>query len=503
MKIVFLSISVENLAIEFLSSYIKEHGHQTDLVFDPKLFDNEALQFKYLSKIFDTKKEIAKEILSKNPDIIGIPVFTLNYRRALELSKEIKKINKNIPIIFGGIHPTSCPDIVIKEKHVDIVCVGEAEEALVELLDSYKNQQKRTDIKNLWFKDKNKIIKNPVRPLIDDLNKLPYPDKELINNIYPKYLQDYYTVSSRGCPFHCTYCANNVIQKTYKGLGRLIRQRSPKNLVNELLLAKKKYHIKQITFADDVFVQDIVWLKEFVRLYKKQINLPYTMLTHPSFITEEVANLLSKSNCFLLAFGIQSASQKTRTEILKRFETNEQILTAAKNCHKAKLRFSIDHIFNIPGEGITQQEEALSFYNEIRPSIINSYWLQYFPRTEIINSALKLGIIKKNMIKKIENGFTSSSFVVGFGGKDTFNPDLVYTNFQFFFMLLPIIPKSLFKKIIAKKYYMLPFKPPIILNVLIKFSINLSQKRGYVYIDMIKTTIHFMFKNLKLKLKHI
>lgn len=502
MKIVFVAIGVENLAVEFLSSFIKRHHHQAELVFDPRLFDNEVFHFKKISKIFDTKKEIAREILSRNPDLIGFPVFTLNYQRSLELAKEIKKINKNIPILFGGIHPTSVPDVVIKEKNVDIVCIGEGENALIELLNSYKKNIKKTDIKNLWFKENGKIIKNPVRPLIRDLNKMPFPDKDLFYNIYPKFIKDYYTVSSRGCPFNCTYCANNVLQNIYRGLGKSIRQRSPQNLIEELVIAKKKYHPKQITFADDVFVQDIVWLKEFVDLYKKKINLPYTMLTHPRFITKEVASLLAKSNCFLLAFGIQSASEKTRANILKRFETNEQILIAAQNCHKAKLRFSIDHIFNIPGEGIEEQEEALAFYNQLRPSIINSYWLQYFPRTEIINSALKYGIIQKNMIPKIEKGFTSSSFVVGFGAKDTFNPDLVYTNFQFFFMLLPFLPKSLVNKIIKNKYYILPFKPPIFLNVLIKFILNLSQKRGYVYIDMIKSNFDFIVKILILKIKH-
>jgi len=503
MKIVFVTIGVENLAVEFLSSFIKKHHHQTDLVFDPRLFDNEVFHFKKISKFFDIKKELAQEIISKKPDLIGFPVFTLNYQRSLELAKEIKKINKNIPILFGGIHPTSVPDIVIKEKNVDIVCVGEGEDALVELLDSYKENKKRTDIKNLWFKENKKIVKNPVRLLIKDLDKLPFPDKDLFYKIYPKFLQDYYTVSSRGCPFNCTYCANNVLQTIYRGLGKSIRQRSPQNLIDELIIAKEKYHPKQITFADDVFVQDLEWLKEFTTLYKKKIKLPYTMLTHPRFITKEVANLLAKSNCFLLAFGIQSASEKTRTQILKRFETNKQITIAAKNCHSAKLRFSVDHIFNIPSEGLAEQEEALKFYSELRPSIINSYWLQYFPRTEIINSAIKYGIIKKNMIPKIEKGITSSSFVVGFGAKDTFNPDLVYTNFQFFFMLLPFLPKSLVDKIIKKKYYNLPFKPPIVLNVSIKFILNLCQKRGYVYIDMIKSIFHFMGKILVLKIKHL
>ena len=501
-KIVFVALSVESLAIEYLSSYLKKQGYEVEVVFDPQLFDSEVFHFKKISKIFDIKKELVQQIIEKKPDLIGFSVFTINYQRCLSIAKELKKQNKNIPIIFGGIHPTSVPEVVIKEKNVDLVCVGEGEDALSELLKSINNKKINTDIKNIWFKDKNgKIIKNSVRPLINDLNKLPFLDKDLFNNIYPKFMNDYYTISSRGCPFRCTYCANNVLQKVYQGLGKSIRQRSPENLIEELIVAKKRYSVKHITFADDVFVQDLVWLKKFTKLYKRKINLPYTMLTHPSFISQEVANLLAKSGCFLLAFGIQSASEKTRTQILNRHETNNQILKAAKHCHQANLKFSIDHIFNIPSETIKEQEEALKFYNEIRPSVINSYWLQYFPKTEIIQSAIKYKKIKKEDVVKIENGYASSSFVVGFGAKDIYNQNLDFANFQFFFMLLPILPKSIMNFIITKKYYLTSFKPPIFLNILIKFFINLSQKRGYVYLDMIRNIFHFTFQNIFLKIK--
>lgn len=503
MKVVFVAIGVENLAVEFLSSFLKLHGHSVEFVFDPKLFASEAIQFVKLAKFFDTFQEIAKQIVEKKPDLVGFSVFTINYQRALRLAREIKRLNKDIPIVFGGIHPTSVPEVVIKEKCVDIVCVGEGEHALLELLENLEGKRRRYDIKNLWFKKGKKVIKNPLRPLIKDLDSLPFLDKELFYNIYPKSVKDdYYTISSRGCPFKCTYCANNVLRKLYDGLGKPLRQRSPENIIEELVLAKKRFFPKQVTFADDVFVQDVAWLKRFVHLYQKKVGLPYTMLTHPRFVTLQMAKLLADSGCFLLAFGIQSASEKTRMGVLKRYETNRQIEAAAEYCHKVNLKFSVDHIFNIPGEGIAEQEEALRFYNKLRPSVINAYWLQYFPRTEIIQTAIEKGVIKKGMIKKIEEGLTSSSFVVGFGGKDTFDPGLVFANFQFFFMLLPILPKWLMEKIISRRLYLLPFKPPIFVNIGIKFLINLTQKRGYVYLDMIKSMFYFVRVNLALKWRY-
>lgn len=503
MKIVFVTIGVESLAVEFLSSYLKSKGHEVELVFDPRLFASEAIQIPKLSGFFDIKKQLAREIIAREPDVVGFSVFTINYQRCLELAKEVKILRKKLPIIFGGIHPTSVPETVIREKCVDMVCVGEGEEAVDELLKDIDKGGKRTDIKNIWFKKGRRVIKNLCRPLIDDLNKLPFPDKEIFYRVYPKFVtSDYFALSSRGCPFACTYCGNNVLRKVYKGLGKSIRQRTPKNICDELEVMKDKYHPRQITFADDVFVQDVKWLQDFTEEYKKRINLPYVMLTHPRFVTYKTAKLLADSGCFLLMFGLQSASEKTRLNILKRFESNKEVEKAALDCHHASLNFSIDHIFNIPTEGLREYEEAISFYNKLRPSIINAYWLQYFPGTEIIQTAINEGIIKESMVKEINEGRTSTSLVVGIGGSDNFSPQLLYGNFQFLFMLLPIIPKWLMEQIIKRKLYLTKFYPPMVLNIGIKFLVNLRQKRAYVYLDMIKSMCYFARKIISLKLKY-
>lgn len=498
MKIVFVAVGVESLAIEFLSSYLKKQGHEVEIVFDPTVFATEAIHNTKLAKKLDIKKEIIKQIIEKKPDFVGFSIFTLNYQRILKIARLLKQKKPNIPIIFGGIHPTSVPELVIKEKCVDMVCIGEGEGALDDLL---KNPQS-TNIKNIWFKQKNKIIKNPCRPLINDLDSLPFPDKDLFYQVYPGFFEDYYTISSRGCPFNCTYCGNNVIQNVYQGLGKKIRRRSPQNIVDEISQAKEKYHFKKVTFVDDVFVQDLDWLKEFAKLYKKKVNLPYAMLTHPSFLTLEIAKLLKKSGCYFLLFGIQSASEKVRREILNRFESNEQISKAAKNCHQAGLKFSIDHIFNIPTEGLNEYKQAVKFYNDLDPTIINAYWLQYFPKTEIVNIALKHKMLKKSDILKIENGLTNTSLIVGIGGKDSFDPSLTYSNIQFYFMLMPFLPQKLNKIIIKKEWYLIKFKPPLILNMFLKFLIALVNKRVGVYFGIVKSIFFFTAYSLKMKLKY-
>lgn len=498
-KIVFIATGVESLAIEFLSSFLKSKNHQVEIVFDPTSFATEVIHAPKIANFLDIKKELVEQIVNLNPDFIGFSVFTLNYQRILEIARLLKKRLPHIPIIFGGIHPTSVPQIVIKEKCVDMVCVGEGEYALNDLL----NHPKSTNIKNIWFKKDGQIIRNSPRPLIKDLDSLPFPDKDAFYRIYPGFFEDYYTISSRGCPFSCTYCGNNVINDLYQGLGSRVRRRSPKNIVDELALAKKKYHPKRITFVDDVFVQDLNWLKEFAHLYKKKVNLPYAMLTHPRFLSLPIAKTLKKSGCYFLLFGIQSASEKVRREILNRFETNDQISKAAQNCHQAKLKFSIDHIFNIPSEGINEYKQAVQFYYSLHPSVINAYWLQYFPKTKIIDSALKYKMIKKSDVSKIEHGLTNTSLVVGIGAKDSFDPKLTYSNIQFYFMLLPILPNWLNRIIIKKEWYLLPFKPPLILNIFVKFIIILIHNRAIVYFGIMKSIFFFAKYSFSVKVRHL
>lgn len=483
MKITFVAFGVESYSIEILSSYLKSRGHQTSLVFDPCLFQTEIFFQNQLAKFFTSN--LVDKIVAEKPDFIGFSLFTLNYQRALSLASQIKKHLPNTPVIFGGIHPTSVPQEVINQPQVDIVCRGEGEYALAELLDNPSS----TSIKNLWFKNGGQIIKNPLRPLISDLDSLPLPDKKLFFDVYPGFLTDYYTTTSRGCPFGCTFCANNVLNKIQQGLGPPLRRRSPQNVIKELVWAKKNFPIKRITFVDDIFVQNPKWLQIFAADYQKYIRLPYVALTHPSFITPKTAKLLKQSGCYFLLLGLQSASEKIRSQVLKRFETNHQIKQAAKYCHQNHLNFSIDHILNIPGETINDYVFALKFYKSLKPSIINCFYLQYFPQTEIINIAK----LKKPIIKKINQGKTSTSLVVGFGNQNLADPQLLYSNFQFFFLLVPILPQKIINLIIQKKLYLKKFHPPLFVNALIKILLSTRVGRLNVYWGIIKQTLYFLF----------
>lgn len=503
MKIVFVGLANKSLSIECLSGFLKSRGHDVELAFDPMLFSNEAFNFYRLANIFDISKELIRKINKMKPDLVGFSVFTLNYQRALKIARELKKSNNKIITIFGGIHSTVVPQYVIEEDCVDIVCVGEGEFPLLELLDSMENSKLDTNIKNLWFKVGSKIITNYCRPLISNLDELPFPDKGLYNDIFPGFMNNDYSIStSRGCPFSCSFCSNNVLRNIYRDLGKTVRRRSPSNVISELIFAKKRFHLKNITFLDDNFAVDKNWLKIFANLYKKEIRIPYIGQTHPLFINEDIAKLLVDSGCNFLHMGIQSVSEKTRKEVLHRFEKNKDIENAVTTCKKYKLKLAVDHIFNIPGEGNEEQWQAVEFYNKLKPNIINSYWLQYYPNTEIINTALEHGILRESDIPKINKGLTSTSPIVGFGSKDSFNPELSFRNFQFLFSLIPIMPKFIVKIILKHKKRFFNFEPPLFINIFIKFFINFINRKGSVYFGILKSLIYFISYNLIFKFRY-
>ena len=151
MNVTFVQAEAESLAIEYLSSVLKSHGHKTYLTFDPMLFDSPSVQNSYLSRKFDIREALVEQIKDTKPDLVSFSVFTGNYQWALSMARSVKKV-LGVPIIFGGVHPTSVPEIVISEDCVDMVCVGEGEYALLELVEDLEQGRVNYETKNIWFK---------------------------------------------------------------------------------------------------------------------------------------------------------------------------------------------------------------------------------------------------------------------------------------------------------------------------------------------------------------
>ena len=419
----------ESLAIEHLSAFLKRENHETGLIL---IYQDEKFEKRLIEKIEDFK-----------PDFICFSVMTDDYLWACKTAEFIKK-NKSIPIIFGGVHVTSCPEEVIKNKFVDYIVLGEGEEAIVELIEN----PRKKNIKNVWFKNKGKIIKNKLRPLIQDLDSLPFPDKELFFKEAP-YLKGeaYYFMTSRGCPFGCSYCFNNYLRRLYKGCNWL-RKRSIKNVLEELRQGKEKFNYHLVYFGDDCFTFDKKWLKDFFKEYKKEINVPFKALAHPSFLDSEIIYLLKKSGCIKLQIGVQTPVERVRKEICKRPESNELIMRIMEEIKKNKIFVQMDHLYGLPSQTVAELKEWISFYIDLKPDVISPYWIQYYPNSDIVQMAKEAGDIDNEYIKKIIRGELESSKIV-----EDLKKDKEIAAISRFFWWIPILPRPVSKYLLKKELY--------------------------------------------------
>lgn len=453
-KVTFVYPGFESLGIKYISSYVKAHGHSSHLVFDPRLFQND--QIKNLSKLVqkrnvELREILVDEVLASNPDIVAFSVVTDFYQWALDFASDIKKKREDLPIIFGGIHPTSVPDIVIKQPQVDMVCVGEGEEAMLELLNDINEyiSKRKLCIKNLWFKCDNRVYENKIRELTQDLDKYPFPDNDLFYNEFPEFKLQYNIITGRGCPYQCTYCCNNFLAKMYRDNGKYLRRRSVDNVIEELKIVKKKIKSPLIFFRDEVFIYNLPWLKEFSERYRTEIAVPFKCFTHPSLCSQEIIRELHKAGCVYVSMGIQSATEKTRKNILHRYDTNNQIENAMNLFHRYKISVNVDQIAGIPGEGEQELIEAAKFYDKIRPGIITYFWLTLYPRTDMVQIFREQGLASEEEINKFENGQGHSDFL---GGSVKENKDL-FMQFRTLLCYIPLLPSFVVKLILKFKLY--------------------------------------------------
>lgn len=493
MKIVFCHMGAENIGLEYLSAVLKSKGHQVNLVFDPMLFnDKYYLHIPSLARLFNQRKRLLRKIVRLNPDIVGFTVLTDTYRWACSFARDIKRVLPNTHIIFGGTHPTSVPEKVIKNSFVDSICIGEGEEALLELVEN----PKRTNIKNIWFKKDGKIIKNSLRPLNQNLDSLPFADKSLFEKDLS--MSDTYLIAAnRGCPFNCTYCFTNHFNLLYKG-QKIVRQRSIAHVIEELRIAKRRYHPRSVYFIDDVFCTNMDYVRKFFEEYNKHIRLPFKIISHPAIVNDEMIKIFKKSSCFNIEIGIQSMCQETRKNILRRYETNESIKKAIAILEKNRFPYTLHHIFGLPGDNYQKLLQASEFYHNLKYCTkIDCYWLSYFPKTEIVDISKKMGLINEENVAQIEDGREPMYFEGG-SVRDRKMRRLC-KNFDIFFQLIPTLPRVMnrfiYKHRLFRYFYLLPDFSIVIINL-----INATKNKDLRTFDYILYYARHSIKSLKNKI---
>ena len=256
--------------------------------------------------------EVSHLIEKESIDVIAFSVPTIHYGTCINLARELKK-SFDVPIIFGGPHATFFPEI-IEEPAIDAVCVGEAENAMLAFADNYFDGT--TEIPNWLIKKNGEIFKTEVGNLIENLDEIPHPDRELFRKYTTSKVQ--FVVASRGCPFDCTYCFNDSYRKIYKGKGSPLRVRSPENIIEEVKKIQVDFPGTEIIeFADSTFNSKADWVEDFAKQYRGKGLLGFKCCLRADLITKDQVALLAEAGCVEVGMGVEAGNAELRESLVE------------------------------------------------------------------------------------------------------------------------------------------------------------------------------------------
>ena len=369
----------------------------------------------YDSNIFSLPSEREEEIFidtikQLHPEIVAISLLSPYVLIAKRLTELIKKYTSSI-VVWGGVGPTISPEDHI--KLTDIICIGEGERALEELVVAVRDGKDYKNIKNLWVNDGPKVIKNPQGPLIQDLDYLPFAEYGNENMYFIEHNKlsredpelDHpvlYLQSTRGCPYSCSFCIETMYHDIYKGLGKFVRRRSVDSIVKEvnMHLNRPNNRKKRVYFIDEVFGSAPEFMDEFAPRYRKEVGLPFDVLYHPKSLKVRTIGKLVEAGVKEINFGIQTGSDKIRNDVFTRPGTNAEIIELTKEISKHKINIRYDLILDNDFETKETLKECVNLILQLpKPVTFNTFSLQHFPDYPMTKMAVKAGHITEEELE--------------------------------------------------------------------------------------------------------
>lgn len=365
-----------NHGIADLSGCLKARGHETGLI-----NINEAL--------YDvpSDEQILQQVRSWRPDFIAFSVMTQQYKYALRLARQIKAAMPELPIAVGGVHAIMCTEEIKADRFWDYIGVGECDEAFPELIDKLAaNDPGYREVKNFCIRNADGGYHvNPLGPY-PVLDNLPPKDYEIFDLPHMLGRKNGWqsVLTSRGCPYRCTYCFNHEVTDRYLEDGgharkSFLRHYDTQRMIRELKELKARHpYIETFIFDDDLFTLNKQYCVDFAKAYTDSgLAVPFVLNAHVQSFSEPIAKALSESPCMILKFGVESGSFELRKKVLERHMTNAAIVDAFDLCRQYGLHTSAFLMFGLPYETRAMMEETIDLMARIQPGRMR--WAIFFP----------------------------------------------------------------------------------------------------------------------------
>ncbi len=367
-----------SMGLAYLAAVLEQHGYKVEIL------DAPAFQLTY--------EKIPTEVERRKPDIVGVTATTAVAPSALKTAQMVKDAVPEALVVMGGPHITFLPEETMKaEPSIQIGVIGEGEYTLLDLVKTWEKNGNLKEVKGVIYRENGSLKYAEPRPLIENLDELPFPARHLLPmeryKVFGKHEILGLIFTSRGCPFNCTFCSSSLI------FGKKFRARSPKNVVDEVEEFVEQYKSNHIEFVDDLFIFDKKRVKEICRELKERgLDVLWVCSARVDTVDGEIFKVIRDAGCIMVYLGVESGVQRVLNLMRKGIKV-EQSVRAVKLAKEAGLQVVASFVLGIPGETWEEAMETIRFAKKLDPDFVQFSLATPFPGTELYRVAKEEGLL--------------------------------------------------------------------------------------------------------------
>ncbi|MFA6593821.1 MAG: radical SAM protein [Candidatus Buchananbacteria bacterium] len=376
------------LNLAYLAAYLRQYEKDVEIT----ILDCEALEMSY--------DQIDEKIKGIGPHFVALTFPTPVYKQLKEITRRIKAIDQNIKIIVGGPHPTIAAQETMQDMPaIDFSVLGEGEVTFLELIRALiAGQTYFKDIKGIAYRDNGAVLVTEYRPLIDNLDTIPFPARDLLP-IEKYYLPPTRTtdsgqainiISGRGCPYCCTFCMAESVWK------RKYRTRSVDNVLGEIEECVRNYQATSFNFHDELFTANKERVRRFCEeIIRRKLDISWVVMARVDSVNDEILKLMRQAGCKRIGFGFESGSQKILDK-MRKGATLEQARQAVALCRKNDILVSGAFIIGYIDEDPETVNQTIDFACSLDLDTAAFFVAIPYPGTKLYEEAKARGYIRKD-----------------------------------------------------------------------------------------------------------
>jgi radical SAM superfamily enzyme YgiQ (UPF0313 family) len=386
MRICFIEVDTESqwavasIGPAFLAAWLRQHGHEVGFV---------------RATAGTGEAEIVARVAALRPHLLGLSMTTRQWLRARSLVAALRE-RLDAPVIAGGLHATFSPEAVLGSPGFDYVCLGEGEEALLDLVRALESGSPTDGIANIW---KRGGARPNLRPPVEPLDRLPFLARDLLDEP----CGTVHMATQRGCPFPCTYCGARMYNELYEGTGEYGRRRSHQSVLAELIGLREAGRLGYVIYLDDTFTLNHRWVKEFCRLYGAEVGAPFSLHARVETVNERMLHQLAAAGCRQITYGVESGSERVRREVMHRPVTNQRFRDVFRWTREAGIFVTANYMIGLPGETRADLRMTLELAEELEVLDFGYFVFYPYPGTHLFRVCRDSGYLPEDYLQRPAN----------------------------------------------------------------------------------------------------